>query len=151
MTLIFLVVGAVLVVAIALVAVGRVVAGTAGRSRPAVYELPAAVEWIADRLPHEVTARVSYDDVGHVLRWHLEWFSDLGMASKHGEEIGGDASGDTGGVAAEDAAIDAVVARSLTSGGPDPIDVVCILDLQMRYLEAIGALEQESNPANDPS
>ncbi len=149
MTLVFLIVGAVLVVAIALVAVGRVVARTAGQIRPAVYELPAAVEWIADRLPGEVTARVSYGDVTQILQWHLDWFFDAGMASKHGEEIGGETSRIDGGVAAEDAAIDAVVARSIASHGPDPIDVVCVLDLQMQYLEAIGALEQELDVDND--
>ena len=38
------------------------------------------------------------------------------------------------------AAIDAVVARSVAEAGPDAVDVVCILDLQMKYLVAIGAV-----------
>ena len=43
-------------------------------------------------------------------------------------------------MAPDDAAIDAVVARSLNEGGPDAVDVVCVLDLQMKYLVAIGAV-----------
>ena len=43
-------------------------------------------------------------------------------------------------VADTDAACDAVVARSLQEGGPDPVDVVCILEAQLSYLAEIGAL-----------
>jgi len=151
MAILFILIGAVLVVIIALVAVGRVVAGTSSQSRPAVYELPDAVEWIADRLPDEVTARVSYEDVARILGWHLDWFSQTGLSSKHGEEIGGESALDRGGIAIEDAAIDAVVARSLKQHGPEAVDVVCVLDLQMRYLEAIGAIEVEPDDGNDPA
>lgn len=149
MELLFILVGVTAVVLIALVSVGRVVDGLSGQSRPAVYELPDAVGWIADRLPDEVTARVSYEDVARILGWHLDWFAQTGLSSKHGEEIAGESALDGGGVAIEDAAIDAVVARSLDERGPDPVDVVCVLDLQMRYLEAIGAIEPEGDDGND--
>jgi len=149
MELLFILIGVTLVVLIALVSVGRVVNGLSGQSRPAVYKLPDAVDWIADRLPDEVTARVSYEDVARILGWHLDWFSQTGLSSKHGEEIGGESALDGSGVAVEDAAIDAVVARSLDERGPVPVDVVCVLDLQMRYLEAIGAIEPEGDDGND--
>jgi len=138
--IVFLAVGTALVVAVALVAVGRVVARMAGQSRPAVYELPDAVEWIADRLPNEVTARISYSDVAQVLQWHLDWFAEAGLSSRYGEEIGGESAVDEA-VGVEESAIDAVVARSLASKGPEAVDVVCVLDLQMKYLEEIGAIE----------
>ena len=47
-------------------------------------------------------------------------------------------------VAPQDEAIDAVVARSLAENGPEPVDIVCILDLQMSYLVAIGAVGGEA-------
>ncbi len=143
MNLLFLFIGGILVVVIALVAVGRVVGRMAVQSQPAIYELPDAVEWIADRLPDEVTARLSYQDVARVLSWHLDWFSATGLSSRYGEELGGESAIDGSAVPVDEAAIDAVVARSLSEDGPDPVDVVCVLELQTRYLQAIGALERE--------
>ena len=141
MAWVFFVVGAVVVVAIALSAVGRVVGQLETERPPAVYELAAAVDWIADRLPDEVTARLSYDDVAQVLTWHLDWFGTVGVASEHGEQLAGDDVQHEGSVAVEDAAVDAVVARSLAAGETiDAVDVVCVLDLQMRYLREIGAV-----------
>ena len=134
-------VGAVAVVAIAVAAVAVAVGRLENETAPAVYELEGAVDYIADRLPGEVTARVSYDDVRKVAGWHLDWFASVGLATDYGIELG-DPAVDVGEVAVADtdAAVDAVVARSLKSGGPEPVDVVCICDLQMQYLTEIGAI-----------
>ncbi len=126
--------------AIAVVAVTTTTRQLKNQHSPAVYELPLAVEWIAARLPDEVTARISYDDVAMLLRWHLEWFQDIGVASRHGQELGTHQARLDGVVATDEAAIDALVARSLAAGGPEAVDVVCVLDLQMKYLVAIGAV-----------
>jgi hypothetical protein len=136
--------GAILVIAIAVVAVGIALGRLEHENVPAVYELEDALEYVAENLPDEVTARLTYDDVRAVLRWHLDWFGDVGLATEYGEELGDEAvAEDDQVVAAEDAAVEAVVARSLAEAGPEPIDVVCILDLQMRYLAEIGALGPE--------
>ena len=113
---------------------------TAYERPPAVYDLHDAAQWIGDRLPDEVTARLSYGEVGRVLGWHLDWFGQLGAASRYGQELSTGDSRRDGVVAPDEAAIDAVVARSLAEDGPDAVDVVCILDLQMQYLVAIGAV-----------
>ena len=151
MAWVFFVFGAVLVTAIALYAVGRATGEMAGQRPPAVYELPTAGDWIADRLPDEVTARISYDDVTRILTWHLDWFTSVGVSSEHGEELGGENVLHEGSVAVEDAAVDAVVAKSVAAGEQiDAVDVVCVLDLQMAYLRKIGAVgtvvEQNSAP-----
>ena len=140
MTLVLFLVGAIVVTAIAFVAVGQAVGRMAVDRPPAVYDLHDASIWIGDRLPDEVTARLSYDDVARVLGWHLDWFGDIGAASRYGQELAGEAVRREGAIARDDAAIDAVVARSLAEDGPDPVDVVCVLDLQMKYLVAIGAV-----------
>ena len=148
----FLLLGAVAVVAIALVAVGRVVSELEALPPPAVYEMEGAVDWIAARLPDEVTARLSYDDVALIAGWHLDWFGEVGVASKHGEQLAGADVTREGAVAAQDAAVDAVVARSLAERGPngalpiDAVDVVCVLDLQMQYLTEIGAIGSRVTP-----
>lgn len=140
MTLVVFVIGAIAVVIIAFVAIGRVVGELSVERPPAVYDLHDAAQWIGDRLPDEVTARLSYDDVAQVLGWHIDWFSEVGAASRYGQELATDAIRTDGAIAPDDAAIDAVVARSVSEEGPDAVDVVCILDLQMKYLVAIGAV-----------
>ncbi len=140
--------GAVLVVAIAFVSVGAAVGRLETETAPAVYRLAEAVEYVADHLPDEVTARISYDDVRRVLGWHLDWFASVGLATSHGQELGDPAVAvDDMAVADTEAATDAVVARSLSDGGPDPVDVVCILEAQLAYLDEIGALSAGEPPA----
>ena len=141
-------VGAAAVVAIAFAAVGIAVGRLEQETAPSVYRLSDAVEYVADRLPSEVTARVSYDDVRAVLGWHLDWFAAVGLATTHGAELGDPAVavGDMA-VADTDAAFDAVVARSLDESGPDPLDVVCILEVQLAYLAEIGAVSAGEPPA----
>ncbi len=149
MAWVFFVLGAVVVFVIGFVALGKTVGRLELQRPPAVFEVQAAVQWIAGRLPDEVTARVSYDDVATVVGWHLDWFADVGVASEHGEELAGEQVVHEGAVAVEDAAIDAVVARAVAdaaAGGAviDPVDVVCVLDLQMQYLQEIGAVSAAS-------
>ena len=139
----FFAVGAAAVILIALVAVGKAVAELETERSPAVYDLNDAAEWIAQRLPDEVTARISFEDLKMLLRWHLDWFQEAGVASRHGEELATDQVRVDGAVAPHDAAIDAIVARSLAVGGPEAVDAVCVLDLQMKYLTAIGAVGDE--------
>ena len=80
-----------------------------------------------------------------IVGWHLDWFTDVGVSSKHGEELAGEDVVHEGAVAMENAAKNAVVARAVAEAaarGPDidPVDVVCVLDLQMQYLHEIGAV-----------
>lgn len=77
----FAVVCAVLSFVIAAVAVGSVTAQQAVKSKPAVYDLNDAVTYVADHLPDDVTAVLSYDDVRRVLLWHLDYLQEKGVAS----------------------------------------------------------------------
>ncbi len=144
MVWVFFAIGAAVVLTVGFVAMGMVVGRLEHERAPAVYELDEALEWIVERLPEEVTARLSYDDVRRVLGWHLDWFEDVGVASPHGTELAGDKVISEGAVAADEAAVDAIVARSMRTGPAEDrleaVDVVCVLDLQMRYLAHIGAL-----------
>ncbi len=141
-------IGVAAVVAIAFVSVGIAVGRLEQETAPSVYRLSDAVDYVADRLPDEVTARVSYADVSTVLGWHLDWFAAVGLATPHGQELGDPAVAvDDMAVADTEAACDAVVARSLEAGGPDPVDVVCILEAQLAYLAEIGAVSAGEPPA----
>jgi len=157
MAWVFVVLGAVVVLAIAFVALGKTVGRLERQRPPAIFELKAAVVWIAARLPEEVTARVSYADVETVIGWHLDWFTDVGVSSEHGEELAGESVLHEGAVAVEDAAIDAVVARAVAEAVVedgvviDPVDVVCVLDLQMQYLVEIGAMSAAADGEATPT
>ena len=142
------VVGLAAVVVIAFVSVGIAVGRLEQETAPSVYRLSDAITYVADRLPDEVTARVSYDDVRAVLVWHLDWFDSVGLATSHGLELGDPAVavGDMA-VADTEAAFDAVVARSMQEAGPDPVDVVCILEAQLSYLTEIGAVSSGEPPS----
>jgi hypothetical protein len=141
--IVFIVLAALIVFAVAAATVGSTVARLADQPTPAVLKLDEAVDWIADRLPFEVAAEISHDDVDRILRWHLDYFDEVGLASEYGEELAGEVvPTDSGPVVAEaDDSVDYVVGRALAEGrGLTPLQVVCVLDLQLRYLDEIGAI-----------
>ncbi len=142
------VIGAVAVTGIAFVAVGIAVGRMEAETAPAVFHLPTAVEYVAANLPEEVASAVSYEEVRLVLSWHLDWFATVGLATGHGAELGDPAVavGDLA-VADTDAAQDAIVARTMAEGGPEPVHVLCILDAQLGYLAQIGALSVSGSSA----
>ena len=67
---------------IAAASVGGVTAALAQRSRRSVYDLDAAVDYVADHLPDEITATASYEDVRAVLSWYVEYLEAKGVASE---------------------------------------------------------------------
>jgi len=135
-----LVVLAVVAVAvIAFYAVGREVVLLESRVQPAVFEVEEAIAFIADRLPPEVTARVSHDDV----RWVLKADAAV-LEEATAEEV---ARGESDEVLDQDGAVGRVLARA---GDERPEladeDVVAILDVRLAYLQAIGAVGTEADP-----
>ena len=146
MLIVLLVFAAIGVFVTAAVAVGAAVSRTAAQPPTAVLQLDDAIEWIADRLPFEVTAEISHDDVRRILLWQLDFFETIGLASEHGQELGGESvpADHVAIVADEDAAIDYVVGQAAVAEvGISALHVVCVLDLQMQYLRGIGAVGRE--------
>ncbi len=142
MTWAFLVGGALLVVCIGLFAVGSAVARTGSVAAPAVLEVEDVVAWLAERLPEEAAGQLSLDDVEAVVGWYLDYFSSVGLATEHGQELGDAALSDgTDRVVARlDDALDAVVARGLEL--PEPLDAVAVavvVDLLGVYMAEMGA------------
>lgn len=140
MAWLFIVLGALAVVAVGLVVVGRVTAELAARPPVSTIDLDEAVLWVGDRLPPATTAEVSYGDVRLVLGWYLDYLTDKGVARTH------DAAPPTSGplVADEDEALAYVLGR-LSAAGDDAAaltdaQVVEICDTQRGYLQAIGAV-----------
>lgn len=129
------VVAAVVVVVIALVAVGREAFTLSVQPKQAHFDLEEAVEFVADRLPDEVTAVLSYDDVRSILRWHLEYLRDRGVPARRDLVDGGPV------VVEDDEGIAWVLGRA-DEVGMDITDteVAVVLETELEYFEAIGAI-----------
>lgn len=121
---------------IAAVAIGREASRLAAAPPRPVFDLEEAVIWIADRLPFEVAAELSHDDVRRILQWSLEHFRSKGVTGN--------------GSSADAPARDVVVAGAETvshllsqareAGMPLSAEQVhAVLEAEMDYLEAIGA------------
>ncbi len=136
----------VLVVVIALLAVGRVTGRLDGQAPPSVYAVDEAVDFVADRVPDEVTAQLSFDDVRELLQWHIAYLADRGVAVSLGDDrsVAGPL------VAAEDDALAYVLGRAADADlEVEDVWVAQILDANEAYLGAIGAIGVAIEPDDD--
>lgn len=148
MIVVFIVISASAVLVIGLLAVGRLAGQLAEQPRPALYDRAEAVDFVADRLPDDVTAQLSYDELAQLLQWHLDYLEELGVARAQGVEHV--ASGPL--VAAEDDALAFVIGRATDAGlAVDDVTVVQVIEGNEKYLEAIGAIGNELPMPEDPT
>jgi len=132
------VVAAILVLVIALVAVGREAFTLSAQPKQAHYDLEEAVEFVADRLPDEVTAVLTYDDVRSILRWHLEYLRDRGVPVRRDQLEGGPV------VVEDDEGIAWVLGKADEVGlEVTDAEVAIVLQTELAYFEAIGAIGGE--------
>ena len=130
-------------VALAAYAVMRVSSRLAHTRARAVYDQVEAVEFVAERLPDALSAKLSYDDVQDILLWRLDHLRLKGSATYgRGDVTATEAEGrDDEVVTSDDDSVDYVLAKAIESGRDvDALDVVVVLDLESQYLKTIGAL-----------
>ncbi|MGB6057476.1 MAG: hypothetical protein WBF71_04365 [Microthrixaceae bacterium] len=142
--LVWIILGAICTFVIAAVSIGSVSGSLARRPRRSVYDIEEAVEFVADHLPSEVTAVVSFDEVHQVLLFHCDYLEEKGIASQRAaDDIG------TGLVVVPDDEPVAFVLGAVEREGMDLTDeqVLSILDAETLYYEAIGAF---GPPVSDP-
>ncbi|SRR5216683_3268565 len=137
----------VLALAAAVFAIAAVVVGREARRLDAVapnptFDLGEAVSWVADHLPFEVSAVLSHDDVRRIIDWNLEYFRSKGVAGNgHSGQIAGKV------VVGGAETVDYVLRRAATAGQSyTSSQVHAVLEAQMTYLEAIGAIGPEAAP-----
>jgi hypothetical protein len=132
-------VAVVLVIVIALVAVGRESFTLGSQPKQAHFDLEEAVEFVADRLPDEATAVLTYDDVRSILRWHLEYLRDRGVPVRRDQTEGGPV------VVEDDEGIAWVLGKADEAGlEVTDADVANVLEVELAYFEAIGAIGGEA-------
>ena len=140
----FLVVG--IAVAIAAVLVVRE-AGRIAREPPAsIFDPDDAFEWVVEHLPDDVAATLTADDVRRILEMQLEFFRTKGVS------VNGTRGGPQGPVVvggAEQVAY--IVERSAATGEAYiPEQVYPVVETQLSYLRAIGAIGPPAPPDEDP-
>jgi hypothetical protein len=141
-------VGVVCTFLIAAVSVGVVSGSLAQRPRRSVYDLEEAVDFVADRLPEELTAEVSYDEVRSVLLFHCDYLAAKGVASERTADDIGSALV----VVPDDEPIAYILGRvSDAELALRDEDVVTILDVETQYYEAIGAIGPQVAEPEDPA
>lgn len=141
--ILFAVVGAVLVLVVALVAVGGVVGRL--RTEPArnIFENDEALEFVAQALPDDLTAELSYEEVQRIMRLNLDYLHEQGVARSGGDlpTAGGPQ------LVERDDAVRAILDRAAQAAFyPKPEAVRLVVEAQLAYFEAIGAISPVSEP-----
>ncbi len=140
MIVVYILIAMALAFAIAAVVVGREARRLDAEPPRPVFDPDEAVEWVANHLPFEVSALLSHDDVRRILDWNLQYFRSKGMSGNGSTPhvqtpiiVGG----------AETVAY--VLDQAARQGKEyTPAQVHAVLDAQMTYLEAIGAIGPEA-------
>ncbi|HEV7888166.1 MAG TPA: hypothetical protein VGO92_11455 [Acidimicrobiales bacterium] len=145
MVILYAVVALAVVFAIAAVVIGREARRLDATTPNPTFDMDEAVEWVADHLPFEVSAELSHDDVRRIIDWNLEFFRLKGVSGNgHG------ATGEGPVVVGGAETVDYVLARAQAVGVDYTAPQVhAVLDAQMSYLEAIGAIGPEVDPGPD--
>lgn len=133
MELVVVIVGAAVVVVVALLSVGWAVGKTSEMPAQIVIDAHEAIEFCAEALPVEVTSVVTYDELRRLLRLHLEWIQFYHWAP---------AGGSDGPVLFEEHdPVDYLVERA------DVVDldvsrdhIVAVVEAHTAYLRVVGAI-----------
>jgi len=136
----FVVLAGAIVFVIAAAVIGREARRLDAKPPEPVFNINEAVEWVSDHLPFDVSAVLSYDDVRRIIDWNLEFFRSKGVSSNgSGPHI--DASVVVGGAET----VEYVLAKAIVAGAEyTPVQVHAVLEAQMAYFVAIGAVGPEA-------
>lgn len=138
----YVLIASVLVFVTAAVMIGRETRRLDAYTPEPVFDLTEAVVWIERRLPDDVRAQLTYGDVRDLVDWHVADMAARGVGSSVASSVGLVVVG------AEDS-VDSLVLRMLASGRDiAPAHVKAVLDGELNYLVAIGALGPEALAAS---
>ncbi len=113
---------------IAAVVIGREVNRLIEQAPRPIFDLDEAVVWVSERLPFEVSAVLSYDDVRHILVGYLDELSVQETAPDYETFVVDETAVSAIMTSANDLGLELTVAH-----------VRAVIELQVDYLGAIGA------------
>ena len=129
MAILLIVLAVAVVFVIAAVTIGRETSRLAVQSPRPVFDMDEAVEWIGDRLPFDVSASLSHDDVRQIVQWSLDH-----LAVSADDEV----------LVVDEETLAYVQVRARGGGYAwTEAEIQAVLDVQLLYLEAIGAAGPE--------
>ncbi len=141
MVWLFAVLAAVLVFAIAAATVGREAFRLGHQPPPTIFDIDEAVATVADALPAEAQARLTYDEVRELIVAALDRLETTGVLARPGHEVelpGGDTPEV---VLADDDAVAVVLGRAEAAGlDVSDEDVYQVITALHGYLAEIGAV-----------
>ena len=142
MTIVYILIALALAFAIAAAVIGREARRLDAEPPRPVFDPDEAVEWVANHLSFEIGAELTHDDVRRIIGWNLEFFRSKGL-SGNGSSLHVETPLVIGG-----AETVAYVLQKAAAAGADyrPDHVHAVLEAQMSYLEAIGAIGPEAPP-----
>ena len=136
---------AVLVFVIAAVAIGRETHRLDAVAPAPTLDLYDAVDWIAEQLPVEISAHITYEDVRDIVTWHVEAMQERGVEPTMG------ADGSLV-IIDEERSVESLALRALREGRDvDPRHIRAVLDGELAYFAAIGAIGPLADAPDDPS
>lgn len=139
-TIVFAVLAAVVVFAIAAIVIGREARRLDKVAPRVVYEITAAVEFVSDRIPVASQARITLDELRELLLAHLNWMSERNlMPSDVMDRVQHIAEP----VVVDETVLVAHLLGQANARGVellDDVDVVHVVSAHMEYMAAIGAV-----------
>lgn len=139
-TILFIVLSAVAVFAIAAGTIGREAHRLDAVAPRVVYRIEEAVGFVADRLPADTQARLTFDEVQVLLREHINWMATKGLQPEKPVDQVQNIKEVL--VVDENTLTAHLLARAGESGVEivDDIDIVRVVDAHLAYFAAIGAV-----------
>lgn len=148
MLLIFIIVAAIAVFAIAAVVVGREAHRLDAMAPRAVYRLDEATDFVCDRLPVESQARLTPGEVEQLLVFHMQWLHAQGLQPDKVDDQR--QAIDEQVVVTEDALTAYLLGEAERNDVDllDDVDAVNVVEAHLAYFQAIGAVGPQA-PLDD--
>ena len=147
-TIVFAVVAALLVFAIAAAVVGREAHRLDAVAPRVVYQLDEAVDFVCDRLPEESQARLTPEEVEQLLVFHMRWLHEQGLQPDQVVDL--PQAIDETVVLTEDTLTAFLLGEAEANDIAllDDVDAVNVVEAHLGYFEAIGAVGPQA-PLDD--
>lgn len=127
--------------------VGREATRLATRPPPPTFSMDEAYEWVVQHVPDEVAATLTPDDVRRILALQLEYFKKRGVAV-NGSTPYVSAPVVVGGAETVEYILEQAAA---TGDAYLPEQVHAVVETQLAYLRAIGAIGAPAPPPDEPA
>jgi len=139
------IIAALLVFVIAAVIIGREARRLDSVAPRAVYELEQATQFVADNLPSETQARLTFAELRKLLVFHMRWLHDKGLQPAGVVDRRQDIVDE---VVIDEQTLTAYLLDAAEKNNIeilDDVDAVYVVKAHLKYFDAIGVIGPQSN------